>query len=167
MPPVTSCLTSIPSTARSNIAMMRMAIAPTPIAGYITGAWCEYWNQWAGLASEEDCSCSCEPKQEREKGTGKGDEGQAAHKVPKRAKGRAGAGGKRDGDAARELLKNCCIGVNSALNGAPLSYNDHSKTGQHTHVAYAEVRDQAEKAAAKGCQGLVDQLKNWKFPKTK
>jgi hypothetical protein len=80
----------------------------------------------------------------------------ASHKVPKRlGKGKGGGF-----DRAREILKNCCIGIEAAINGSPVDHDYHIKQVHGTKRKQYERKLAKELGVAEqiGCEAVPRKL---------
>jgi len=59
----------------------------------------------------------------------------------------------------RELLKNCGIGIHSALNVVGLEYDEHRGVGLHSARQMAGVQKTLETAQKNGCAAVAKKLK--------
>ena len=63
-----------------------------------------------------------------------------------------GAKGHRKHERVREILSECCIGINSALNTVPLTDDQHYRQGLHSHKNLDGVTKVIKSANRKGCE---------------
>jgi hypothetical protein len=59
---------------------------------------------------------------------------------------------------ARDILRECCIGIDEAVNGANVPKRFHQRGGLHTKKTYGKVSGAVEKAARMSCSEVFKAL---------